>query len=59
MYLCDACGARLVGQGKVRPLAVVWHSFDNIPWKKTKCENCKHDVNCSNHLDAKPEYFNE
>lgn len=59
MYLCNACGARLVIEGRVRPLIDIWYSFDKIPWKRTNCENCGCEVNCSNHLDAKPEYFDD
>jgi len=58
MYLCDACGARLVTAGKTRPLVKVWGA-NNIPWHKTECANCGSYENCMSHPDARPEMFDE
>lgn len=51
MYLCDACIAKLVNQGRLRPLAQIWGA-NNIPFKKGICKNCGNEDN----LSSVPDY---
>jgi len=56
MYLCDACGARLVVAGKCRPLVEIWGA-NQIPWRRIDCANCGSYENCMNHPEASLEMF--
>lgn len=50
MKLCDCCGAKLVNDGKIKPLCEIYIG-NQIPWEHCNCEKCGSLENCMDHPD--------